>query len=536
MGLDQARMPTLHDLLERRVAEQPDRVYIENVGGGAVTYAEAHERARGWAGALQQLGVGPGDAVSTMLLNSLECVLVWLGTSALRGYETAVHPSYRGHMLEYAITNVQAETLVIHESFVDRLADSAPNLPTVKNVVVVGATGELPKLPFDRVVHAADLLDDAPAPVGLEPPQPWDLAAIVYTSGTTGPSKGVMIPWGQLAAFSVRVFPVEDLDDSDCLYLPGVASHIGSKSWPYLAAYIGGRLVMRQDFKTDTYLQELRDHRCTTTAMVGAMAYFLQSHPPSPADRDIPLKNVVMAPAIPGLDGFKERFGVRVCTCYSMTELSSPFASEGWDVENWQSVGKLKGGHPGVEVRVVDEHDYDVGPNTLGELIVRTSAPWTLNLGYYGMPEASNQAWRNGWFHTGDGFVYDEDGYWYFVDRLKDTIRRRGENISSFEVEQQVNQHPAVAESAAVAVPSEVSEDEIKVFVVPAPGQDVDPREMIEFLAPRMPRYMVPRYVEVVAELPKTMGTLRIKKGELRAAALTPGTWDREAAGVVLPK
>jgi crotonobetaine/carnitine-CoA ligase len=248
------------------------------------------------------------------------------------------------------------------------------------------------------------------------------------------------------------------------------------------------------------------------------------------------LRNLAMAPAVPDLDGFRARFGVRVCTAYAMTEIPVPFTSEGWDVTNWKASGKLKGGYPGLEVRVVDEHDYEVGPGEVGELILRASEPWTVTPGYYGMPEATAAAWRNGWFHTGDGFTYDADGYYYFVDRLKDTIRRRGENISSFEVEGMVNQHPGVAETAAVAAPSDVTEDEILVYVIPKPGHELDPAELVLFLAPRAPRFMIPRYVMVVDDLPRTQGSMRVQKAILRQAGLPEGVWDREAAGVVIPR
>ena len=184
---------------------------------------------------------------------------------------------------------------------------------------------------------------------------------------------------------------------------------------------------------------------------------------------------------------------------------------------------------------MADEHDYPVPPNTVGELLVRTRDPWFLNVGYYKMPEATATAWRNGWFHTGDAFRYDEDGNFYFVDRIKDAIRRRGENISSFEVEAYVMRYPAVAEVAAVAVPSEHSEDEVKVIVVPKPGQEFTPEGLIRFLIPIMPRFMIPRYVQVVEALPKTP-TLRVKKGELRGTGPGEGAWDREAAGIEIPK
>jgi crotonobetaine/carnitine-CoA ligase len=258
--------------------------------------------------------------------------------------------------------------------------------------------------------------------------------------------------------------------------------------------------------------------------------------PEQPGDADNPLRNVSMGPLVNEVEEFKRRFGVQVSTGYGMTEIAVPLASDAWNLANATSCGRVRTGYPGYDVRVVDEWDRPLGPDEVGELIVRTAEPWTMNAGYYNMPAETAAAWRNGWFHTGDAFRYDADGNYYFVDRIKDAIRRRGENISSFEVEAYVIRHPAVAECAAVAVPSEHSEDEVKVVVVPAPGAVVDPRELIEFLMPTMPRFMIPRYVEIVDALPKTP-TMRVRKVELRtAAAVTDATWDREAAGVELPR
>jgi crotonobetaine/carnitine-CoA ligase len=211
-----------------------------------------------------------------------------------------------------------------------------------------------------------------------------------------------------------------------------------------------------------------------------------------------------------------------------MTEIGAPFASDGYRLANARSCGRLRTGWAGYEVRIVDDHDEPLGAGEVGELVVRTSEPWVVNRGYYGMPEVTAEAWRNGWFHTGDGFMYDEDGNYYFVDRIKDAIRRRGENISSFEVEALVNRHPEVAESAAVAVPSEYLEDEVKVCVVRSEGAELSHAQLVEFLVPTMPSFMVPRYVEFVDALPKTEATMRTQKIKLREAALNEHTWDRE--------
>jgi crotonobetaine/carnitine-CoA ligase len=211
-----------------------------------------------------------------------------------------------------------------------------------------------------------------------------------------------------------------------------------------------------------------------------------------------------------------------------------PIASPGWAVtgEKYSSCGRVR---PGYQVRIVDEHDEEVPPGTVGELIVRADEPWVMNVGYLNMPEATADAWRHGWFHTGDALMCDDDGDFYFVDRLKDAIRRRGENISSAEVEIEVSAFPAVAECAAVAVPSEWSEDEVKVFVIAKPDTNLDPVELIEFLRPRMAHYMIPRFVEIVDELPRT-NTFKVMKHELRDRGNSDATWDREAAGIVVKR
>jgi crotonobetaine/carnitine-CoA ligase len=238
-----------------------------------------------------------------------------------------------------------------------------------------------------------------------------------------------------------------------------------------------------------------------------------------------------MVPLVPYVDEFKTRFGVRVSTAFGSTE-QGPGIHSGWDTSSatWRSCGKPRFGYAGFEVRVVDEHDYEVGPGEVGELIIRSSEPWTMSLGYYGMPDKTSEAWRNGWFHTGDAFLYDPDGYFYFVDRVKDCIRRRGENISSFEIEAEVNAHPDVVESAAIGVPSDLGEEDVKIAVVTKPGSPLSPEELTDYLIQKMPRFMVPRYVEFVADLPKTEATLRVQKYLLKQGALNGATWDRERA------
>ena len=235
-----------------------------------------------------------------------------------------------------------------------------------------------------------------------------------------------------------------------------------------------------------------------------------------------------MAPLGACYEQFSKRFGTRICTVYNSTESGVAIRS-GWNPTNARTVGRVREGYPGFEVRLVDEHDFEVPDGTPGECVIRAYVPWVMNAGYLNNDAATAAAWRNGWFHTGDALTRTPDGDYVFVDRLKDVIRRRGENISSFEVEADVLQDPDILECAAVAVPADSSEDEILLFVVTRSGTSIEPQELCADLEGRMARFMVPRYIEIIDELPKTQATQRIIKADLRQRGLGPHTWDRQS-------
>jgi crotonobetaine/carnitine-CoA ligase len=467
-----------------------------------------------------------------MLPNSFEAFHAWLGLAWLGATEVPANTMYRGQMLRYLIENSTATALVISERFVPQLVDVASELPQLETVVVPD-TDDVPAGLPGRVVTRTELFAEAAATDDLVGPDYWDVAAIIYTSGTTGPSKGVLMPWGTLWSF-VTTAPDDFVAPGEGFYAMYPAFHVSGKAMLYQAAKFRARMVIREQFSIQHFWDDVRQFGITGAGLVGPMAPFLLLQPEQPDDADSPLRHVMMGPLVPQVDEFKARFGVEVGTGYGMTEIGAPFASDGYDLADNTSCGKLRSGWAGYEVQIVDGHDHPLGPGEVGELVVRTREPWVINRGYYGMPEATAAAWRNGWFHTGDGFRYDEDGNYYFVDRMKDAIRRRGENISSFEVEALVSQHPDVLESAAVAVPSEYLEDELKICVVLRDGATVTHDELITFLVPRMPKFMVPRYVEFVDELPKTEATMRTQKVKLRERALNERTWDREVAGIVV--
>jgi crotonobetaine/carnitine-CoA ligase len=359
---------------------------------------------------------------------------------------------YRGTMLRYLVENAEAETLLIAERFVDRLAEVAGDLTRLKRVIVPDCSGALPDLPFE-VIGGDEFLTGVEPAADLEQPADHDVMAIIYTSGTTGPSKGVLVPWAELHWFACSL-PDDMLRAGDRYYSPYPAFHMSGKSALYQTSLAEATLVIRESFSLTAFWDDVRTHRISVLALLGPLAQMLLSVPPAPDDADNEVRSMAIGPVIPQIDEFKARFGVADhTTAFGMTEAGIPIVA-GWNPPNTKTCGKPRQGRPGYEVRVVDEHDEPVAPGEVGELVVRCSEPWCMNVGYWKMPEATAIAWRNGWYHTGDAFVVDDDGWMYFVDRIKDAIRRRGENISSFEVEAHVNQHPAVQESAAIGVPS----------------------------------------------------------------------------------
>ena len=503
------------------------RVFLHDVAGAALTYAATHDAALRWAGALAGLGVDRGDRVVTMLPPGLESTPIWLGLGWLGAVDTGVNTDYLGTMLRYVVDNAQARVAVVHADYLDRMRDAVGGLQAPPAIVVVGGEGG------DGAVSATSLLAGATPPADLSPPEPWDIACMIYTSGTTGPSKGVLIPWAQLHAMTVGIYPPDDMDADEAFYAPFAMYHVSGRLPPYTMALCGGRVVLRERLSATSYWSDIRELGCTTAILAAGVVKLAMDAEPSADDAAHPLRRAIIGPVPPDIDDFAQRFGVKVATAFNMTEISGATWA-GWKIDNPQSCGRAREGYPGYELRIVDEHDLDVPVGQVGELIVRTAVPWTLNAGYFADPAKTAEAWRNGWFHTGDAFRRDAEGNYFLVDRIKDCIRRRGENISSFEVESHVTEHPGVAECAAIAVPDPREGDEVKVVVVPRPDATVDPAGLIEFLQGRMPRFMIPRYVEIVDALPKTDATMKVRKVELRRDPLNAATWDREQAGIVL--
>jgi crotonobetaine/carnitine-CoA ligase len=308
-------------------------------------------------------------------------------------------------------------------------------------------------------------------------------------------------------------------------------AHLSGKGQLNSAVTEKRTLVLREKFSVREFWNDIAKYDCKVSQLFPQMIkYLLEAAPPSEHDRDTPLQHIWVAPLIAEVREFMERFDVAVTTGYGMTEIGGPIAGFDIDATNLKSCGTVKPDPRGYEIRIVDAFDREVAPNEVGELIIRSAVPWTLNVGYYNNPQATADAWRNGWFHTGDGMTKDEAGNFYFVDRFKDCIRRKGENISSFEVEAFARDHPDVADAAAIGVPSEDGEEEVKIYLLSKPGQSLDLNAVGAWLGERMPKFMVPRYLEVLPEFPRTAATERTQKGALRALAPSARQWDRLAS------
>ena len=513
------------DLMERWYREQPDKVFLKfGDDGEEWSYARVRELTLQTALGLQRQGVGQGDTVLVWLPNSRECLRVFFAVQYLGAVFVAINTAYKGALLAHVVANANAKIAVVHADLLARLSEV--DTATLESVIVVGGAAT----PVDRLdvrTYEAALL---PASGTLAAPAraiaPWDPCAVIYTSGTTGPSKGVLCSYLHLFSNAgPETWPFLTADDRYLVNMP--MFHIGGIGGIYVMFARGGSVSFVERFDTATFWSVVRSTGTTAGFLLGVMAAFLEKQPPGPEDRNHPLRLALMVPLAGDVAAFSERFGVTIYTIFNMTEISSPIVS----TPNPTVRGTCGRPRPGVEVRLVDEHDCEVAPGQVGEMLVRTERPWAMNSGYHRNPEATARAWRNGWFHTGDAFRVDGEGNFYFVDRMKDAIRRRGENISSFEVEADVVQHPAVREAAAVGVPSEVGEEDVLVVVAPVQGASVDPSELLEFLRPRMAHFMVPRYVRIVPELPKTP-TAKVQKNVLREQGITPDTWDRERAGV----
>lgn len=506
---------TLPAVMTRAIRATPDRIAVEDPTR-RLSYTALRDEALEVAGGLAGLGVDRGDAVLLMLDNHVDYVVAWLSLGLTGRIEVPVNTAYVGTILAHVINNSGARVMVIEAGYLPALAAVADDLTTLETVVVRGDSTAP-----DRFA-TRDLAGLRAAPEPMHDARPWEIMAIMYTSGTTGLSKGVRVTHAHAYGYATpEVYGACGADDRNFVVLP--LFHVGGQ-WKgvYNALIAGAGAVVMPRFSAQTFWQDVKRYGCTYTLILGAMAEFLLRQPESAVERDHGMTRCVLVPVVADLDGFRRRFGIdTVSSAYGSTEASVVLLSPQGGAEP----GMIGWCRPDFEARLVDETDMEVPRGSSGELVLRAREPWVMMAGYHGMPEATEAAWRNLWFHTGDVMRQDDRGMFAFVDRSKDAIRRRGENISSFEVEQEMLAHPDITECAVVAVPSDATEDEILACVVLRDGAEADAAALCDFVSPRLPYFMVPRYIRIMESLPKTP-TEKVRKQALRDEGVTPDTAD----------
>jgi carnitine-CoA ligase len=494
------------------------------VTAGEITwsYAETCAMAARFAATLRAAGIGPGDRVAIICSNRIEFLQVAFGCIWLGAVAVPINVASRGPQLQHMLANCGARLLVLEAACAGNLEMLDPSALKLEAIWLIGPTadvrlGTISAIPLPPA--AAEELASAPSTGG-------DLAFILYTSGTTGPSKGVCCPHAQYFWWAVNTASLLALREGDVLSTSLPLFHTNALNTCYQALLTGASAAYDKRFSVSGFFASLARRRATVTYLLGAMVPMLLSRPPSPEERAHGVR-LALAPGVPAAfhEPFIRRTRIGLIDGWGSTEANFVL---GTTLEH-QKPGLMGPLAQGFAARVVDAEDNEVGDGTPGELLVRADDPFAFATGYFGAAEETMQAWRNLWFHTGDRVVRQADGYFRFIDRLKDAIRRRGENISAFEVEQVLLSHPAVANAAAFPVRSALAEDEVMAAVILQSGERLSEAQLIAFCEPRLPAFAIPRYVEFVPELPMTESG-KVQKYKLRERGVSEHTWDRATA------
>ena len=510
---------TLPRILSLQAERQGDKALIASTSR-SITYAGAPDIAARCAGRLAAAGVRAGDRVIVFLPNSMELIELWFGAAWLGAVLVPVNTEFRGSQLHHALALADPALIVTNRQLLARLDDPDVRTATGARICVTGVGGgaEL------NCALPVDPLPPPGKPVAAHAARPGDPAAILYTSGTSGPAKGVICPHAQFFWWGVLTGEALDLDSEDVLFttLPFFHTNALNSMWQALLA--GATFTFAERFSASRFRDQAQRAGATVIYLLGAMVHILLDAPPGTGEKDHRIR-VGLSPATPAhlVEQFHQRFGIRLIEGYGSTETNLVMSN----VIGGYAPGTMGRVVPGFEVRIVDDCDCEVPTGTPGEMLVRHSEPFSVANGYFANPEATASAWRNLWFHTGDRVVRDEQGVYHFLDRIKDAIRRRGENISSWEVEQALLTHPDIKNAAVVGVPAQVGEEDVMAFIVPRDGTLPEPGAVIRFLEDRIARFAIPRYLELVDELPLTENG-KVKKYMLKEWGVSMTTWDRD--------
>jgi crotonobetaine/carnitine-CoA ligase len=456
-----------------------------------------------------------------MLGNVPEFVSVWFGILRAGCIEVPVHSAHRGTLLEHILAESDARLLFCEGEFVPRLAGL--ELPALERIIVRGeAAAAAPAGVGESSLEEALAGADGESP-DLPAITARNVSCLLYTSGTTGRSKGVVLTHGANLRLARANLELMEYEPDDVLYTAFPLFHVNAKFTSVVSAMISGaRLVLEPKFSASRFWETMRREGVTSFNYLGGMLAILASQPAGEDDRRHSVNRAYGAACPPDLwEPFEERFGVQLFEHYGMTEI-------GIATQNTRTVrrrGSIGQPAPYFEVRLADDEDRAVAVGEVGEIQVRPNEPEVMLREYWKRPDATLEAFRNLWFHTGDRARADADGFIYYADRVTDSIRRRGENISSFELESVIGAHPGVAECAAYGVPSELGEEEVMVAIVPDPA-GLDRDDFFAYCEARVSTFAVPRYLRMVAELPRN-SSQRVQKFRLREEGVTADTFDR---------
>ena len=512
-GVDSFTVPAV---LDRRAEQYPDRVMM-SIAGVDVTFEQMRRRSRAAANMLAGLGVGRGDCVALFTATCPEWVYLWLGAARIGAVSAAINAANKGEFLLHTLRLSRAKVILTDAERRPRVDEVAGRLDTVTDIVV-------------RDDSLAEALCSTPDHlVSDSPTGAADVGVLFYTSGTTGPSKAVATTWHYLFTVAATASSAWRFGPAEVLWTAMPLFHLSAAPSVLAPMLVGGTTVLAEAFHPGQVWDEIRAHGAVGFAGAGAMVSMLQNLPADPRDAQLPLRFISAAPIDAGsYRDIEKRYGCRIVTMYGLTE-AFPIALKA--VADDGVPGTSGRPNPDFDVRILDERGNPLQAGTVGEIACRPKSPHVMSEGY--VSQGLRVDPHPEWFRTGDLGRLDADQNLTYVDRVKDSLRRRGENVSSVEVETVVMHHPAVAEAAAVGVPSELGEDDILLVVTMPPGAALDCAELLDFCADRMPYFCVPRFVEVVDELPKN-GIGRIRKDLLRSRGVHPGAWDREKEGYIV--
>jgi crotonobetaine/carnitine-CoA ligase len=529
---------TLVELLDARLRSAPDDRYLD-VAGTELTAAGVADRAGRIAACLADLGVGPGDRVASLLENSPEAVLSWWGIVWAGAVAVPINTAYKGDYLRHQLADAGARVLIVQGDLAERAVRVAPEVDPLEHVIVIG---EGPADYPSATAHRWDALLEGD-PVGAADVRPGDLGTFIYTGGTTGPSKGCMLSHNYHAVLTRQIGYCWQRGPDDVVWTPLPLFHFNALTTAVLGALVyGGSSAIDRKFSVSRFWPEMNRTGATITSTLGTMAYLLahdEDRPEMPrsgaSGANTTLRLLGAAPLPEEIDTIlRSRFGIETFSGgFGLTEAS---------LVSWQPPGvQNKPNAAGIlnteyfDVRLFDDDDHEVPRNAEGEIVLRPKRPHAMFEGYWGRPDATVEAERNLWFHTGDIARVDDDGFLFFVDRKADYLRRRGENISSFEVERVIMRHGGLADVVVHSVPSEMGEDDLKITATREAGSTVDEAELFRWCIDELPYFALPRYIEFRDELPRSpVG--RVLKRVLRDEGVTESTWCSDDSGISYEK